>query len=451
MPWDGTELWVGAIAEDGSVGETRCIAGGPGESIFQPLWSPDGVLFFVSDRSGWWNICRYNDVSVEPVFSMEAEFGLPQWVFGLSTFGLTSPHHIICAYCEQGIWKLGQVDTKAGRLTNFDIPYTEIRSVRAAPGFAYFIGGSPNESESVVQLSLDSAHVQVLCRSREASTDTRYVSISQAIDFPSDNGLTCHAFFYRPHNDDYSAPENDKPPLSILCHGGPTGSTSTTLNPLIQYWTSRGFAVLDVNYRGSTGYGRSYRHLLEGQWGIADVNDCLNGARFLIEAGFVDGDRVIMRGSSAGGYTTLCALTFHDLVKAGASYYGISDLEALVRDGHKFESRYLEKLVGPYPESRDRYRQRSPIHFVDRLSCPVIFFQGLSDTIVPPQQAEMMVKALRQKGLPVSFKTFQGEEHGFRRAETIERCLEAELYFYAKIFGFDLPEDIEPVEIENPE
>jgi dipeptidyl aminopeptidase/acylaminoacyl peptidase len=451
MPWDGTELWVGTIAKDGSVGGAHRIAGAPDESIFQPQWSPDGVLFFVSDRSGWWNIYRCNDAAVEPVFAKDAEFGLPQWVFGLSTFGFTPPHHIICAYCEQGTWKLGQANTEAGTLTTIDIPYMEIRSVRALPGFAYFIGGSPTESESVIQLSLDSKNVEVLRRSNEASTDSRYVSVPQALNFPSDNGLTCHALFYHPHNDEYAAPEGEKPPLLILCHSGPTGSTSTTLDLRIQYWTSRGFAVLDVNYRGSTGFGRVYRQRLEGQWGIGDVNDCLNGARYLVEKGIADGDRVIMRGSSAGGYTTLCALTFHDLVKAGASYYGISDLEALVHDGHKFESRYLERLVGPYPESRDRYRRRSPVHFADRLSCPVIFFQGLSDTIVSPPQAEMMVEALRQKGLPVAYETFQREEHGFRRAETIKRCLEAELYFFAEIFGFALPEDIEPVEIENLE
>jgi dipeptidyl aminopeptidase/acylaminoacyl peptidase len=300
-----------------------------------------------------------------------------------------------------------------------------------------------------VQLDLATRQLEVLRRSSAMTIDARYLSKPLAIEFPTEHGVTAHAFFYAPKNDDYVGPPGQRPPLVVMSHGGPTAATSGTLNPVIQHWTSRGIAVMDVNYGGSTGYGRAYRQRLEGQWGIVDVNDCVNGARFLVERGEVDGDRLAIRGGSAGGYTTLCALTFRDVFRAGASYCGVSDLEALVKDTHKFESRYLDRLIGPYPESRDLYLERAPIQFVDRLSCPIVFFQGLEDKIVPPNQAEMMVDALRAKGVPVAYVPFEGEQHGFRRAETIKRALDGELYFYAKVFGFELADPVEPVEIEN--
>ena len=271
----------------------------------------------------------------------------------------------------------------------------------------------------------------------------------RAIEFPTEGGLTAHGHFYPPRNRDYAAPANEKPPLVVMSHGGPTSSSSASLKYSIQYWTSRGIAVLDVNYGGSSGYGRAYRERLKGKWGIVDVDDCVNGARYLVERGEVDGNRLAIRGGSAGGYTTLCALTFRDAFKAGASHYGISDLEALARDTHKFESRYLDGLIGPYPERRDLYVERSPIHFTDRLSCPMILFQGLEDKVVPPNQAEKMVEAVRAKKLPVAYLTFEGEQHGFRKAENIKRVLEAELYFYSKVFNFELADPVEPVKIEN--
>jgi dipeptidyl aminopeptidase/acylaminoacyl peptidase len=300
-----------------------------------------------------------------------------------------------------------------------------------------------------VQLDLATRELEVLRRSSEIRIDSGYVSGPLTIDFPTENGLTAHAFFYAPRNCDYVAPPGEVPPLAVMSHGGPTAATSSTLNLKIQYWTSRGVAVLDVNYGGSTGYGRPYRQRLEGRWGIVDVDDCANGARYLVERGDVDAERLAIRGGSAGGYTTLCALTFGGVFKAGASYYGVSDLEALAKDTHKFESRYLDRLIGPYPEDRSLYRQRSPINFIDRLSCPVIFFQGLEDKIVPPNQAEMMVEGVRQKGLPVAYVPFEGEQHGLRRAENIKRALDAELYFYSKIFAFELADPVEPVRIDN--
>ena len=449
MPWDGTELWVGTLVPDGSVERAELVAGGPNESIFQPEWSPDGVLHFVSDRTGWWNLYRWRAGRVEPLHTMEAEFGLPQWVFGMSTYGFAAADRIVCAFTTGGIWQLALLDVATGVFEPLEIPYTVVNAVCAARGRAVFIGGAPTEPRSVVQLDLATRRVDVLRRSSAVAIDPGYVSIPQAIGFPTVGGRTAHAFFYPPRNRDYVAPPGERPPLLVLSHGGPTSATTNELDLGIQFWTSRGIAVLDVNYGGSTGYGRAYRQRLDGQWGIVDVDDCVHGARYLVEHGEVDGNRLAIRGGSAGGYTTLCALTFRDVFKAGASYYGVADLERLAADTHKFESRYLDRLIGPYPEQRERYRERSPIHFTDRLACPVILFQGLDDKVVPPNQAELMLAALRAKGLPVAYVAFEGEGHGFRKAENIKRALDGELYFYARVFGFELADPVEPVPIEN--
>jgi dipeptidyl aminopeptidase/acylaminoacyl peptidase len=449
MPWDGTELWVGELREDGTPERTERVAGGTDESVFQPDWSPDGVLHFVSDRTGWWNLYRWRGRHVEPLWNMEAEFGLPQWRFGMSTYTFESVQQIICAYTQHGIWHLASLDTETKKTNLIETPYTEILEVRAEPGYLVFLGGSLTEPVSIIRVDLATHRLEVLRRVRDVSVDTAYLSMPTGIEFPTEHGSTAHGFFYPPQNRDYSAPPGELPPLMVMSHGGPTGSTSISLQYGIQYWTSRGIAVLDVNYGGSTGYGRAYRQRLNGQWGIVDVDDCVNGARYLVERGEVDGNRLAITGGSAGGYTTLCALTFRDTFKAGASHYGVSDLETLAKDTHKFESRYLDSLVGRYPEQMNLYHERSPIHFTDRLSCPLILFQGLEDEIVPPNQAEMMFEAVRAKGLPVAYLPFEGEQHGFRRAENVKRALEAELYFYSKVFDFGLADPIEPVAIEN--
>ena len=450
MPWDGCELWTGEFATDGSIADKQLVAGAIDESIFQPEWSPDGTLYFVSDRTGWWNIYRTKpDEAIECVCEMEAEFGAPQWVFGLSTYAFESADRIVCTFAEQGIWRLGLIDTRRRKLERIETPYTEISFVRAAPGRAVFRAGSPTEPFSIIEMDLATRKTKVLQRAGNLNLDAGYISEPRPIEFPTENGLTAYGFFYPPKNRDFVAPANDKAPLLVKSHGGPTSATIAVLMPGIQYWTSRGVAVLDVNYGGSTGYGRAYRERLNGAWGIVDVDDCCNGAKFLTARGEVDGDRLMIDGGSAGGYTTLCALVFRDAFKAGASYYGVSDLEALEKDTHKFESRYSDSLIGPYPERRDLYLERSPINFAENLSCPVIFFQGLEDKVVPPNQAEMMVEALRKKGVPVAYVAFEGEQHGFRRAENIKRALDGELYFYARVFGFDLAEAVEPVLIEN--
>ncbi|WP_019499637.1 S9 family peptidase [Pseudanabaena sp. PCC 6802] len=451
MPWDGTELWVADLAET-ELHNCQLVAGGMEESIFQPQWSPHGVLHFVSDRSGWWNLYRWHGDRIEPLCKMEAEFGMPQWVFGMSTYAFLSSDRIICAYNRNGEWQLATLDTSGSGqsvLTPIPTPYTDISSLQAHGDRAVFIAGSPTEPTAIVQLDLNSDRIEVLRSSTELQVDKAYLSIPQTIEFPTENGQTAYAFFYPPTNGDFVAPNHEKPPLLVKSHGGPTAAASSSFSLRTQYWTSRGFAILDVNYGGSTGYGRAYRQRLHNNWGIVDVDDCANGAKYLADRGLVDGNRLAISGGSAGGYTTLCALTFKDIFKAGASYYGVSDLEALASDTHKFEARYLDGLIGAYPERKDLYVARSPIHFTEQLSCPVIFFQGLEDRVVPPNQAEMMVDALRTKGLPVAYVAFAGEQHGFRKAENIKRALDGEFYFYSRIFGFEPADILEPVEIDR--
>jgi dipeptidyl aminopeptidase/acylaminoacyl peptidase len=452
MPWDGTELWVAAVQTDGTLGEAHCIAGGLSESIFQPEWSPDGVLYFVGDRTNWWNLYRWrpgSGATVEPLCDKAAEFGLPHWIFRMATYGFESSDRLICTYIENGIQHLAQLNTQTLELSTIETPYASIGGLRVGSGFVVFVGGSPTQPGAIARLDLTTGEVKELRRSSNLQIDEGYLSIPEVIEFPTENGLTAYAIYYAPKNKDFGAPSSERPPLLVKSHGGPTASTSANFNPGIQYWTSRGIAVLDVNYGGSTGYGREYRERLKGNWGIVDIDDCVNGAKYLVDRGLVDGDRLCIDGGSAGGYTTLAALTFRNVFKAGASYYGVSDLAALAKDTHKFESRYLDGLIGPYPEREDLYAERSPIHHVDQLSCPVIFFQGDEDKIVPPNQAEMMVDALKAKGLPVAYVLYEGEQHGFRKAENIKRSLDGELYFYAKVFGFHSADTIDPIAIEN--
>ena len=450
MPWDGCELWVGEFGDDGKLASTRWVAGGAAESIFQPEWSPDGVLYFASDRSGWWNLERISpDGGIENVYQAKAELGVPQWVFGISAYAFASAETIVCSHIDHGVSTLATVDVNTGKGTPVDCLYTDIQYLKAANGQVVFRGGSPTDVVSIVKFDLGTGQFETLRRSNDLETYPRYFSVPRAIEFPTEGGLTAHGFFYPPQNPDYRAPDNQKPPLIVKSHGGPTAAASTALSLLIQYWTSRGFAVLDVNYGGSSGYGRQYRERLNKKWGIVDVDDCVNGARYLAERGEVDGDRLIITGGSAGGYTTLGALTFRNRFKAGASHFGISDLESMARDTHKYESQYLTSLLGRYPERKDIYYERSPINFPERLSCPVIFFQGLEDKVVPPNQAETMVEAIRAKRIPVAYVAFPGEQHGFRQAKNIKKTLDAELYFYSRVFGFELADPVEPVKIEN--
>jgi len=450
MPWDESELWVAGIKGDGSLDAPERVAGGNQESIFHPQWSPRGELYFVSDRNGWWNIYRQDRAGVvEAVIEMEAEFGMPQWVFGMSTYAFESAERIVCSYVEEGIWRLATIDTETRRLEPVKCPYTDISYIRSSPGYDVMRAGSPTEPLSLVRLDLNTREFEVLRKANNIDIANGYLSQPETIEFPTEDDRIAYGFFYRPTNANYRAPANERPPLLVLSHGGPTAASTASKSLTIQYWTSRGIGVLDVNYGGSTGFGRAYRDRLKGKWGIVDVDDCVNGARYLVARGDADPNRLMISGGSAGGYTTLCALTFRGAFKAGASHYGVSDAEALAKDTHKFESRYLDGLFGPYLQARDVYYARSPINFTDRLSCPVIFFQGLEDKVVPPSQAEIMVAALEAKGIPVAYIPFAGEQHGFRQAQNIKRALDGEFYFYSRVFGFEPVGTLEPVEIKN--
>ena len=451
MPWDGTELWVGDLAADGSVAGARRVAGGPEESIFQPSWSPAGDLHFVSDRTGWWNLYRRDDED-HPLCPREAEFGWPHWVFGASMYAFLADGRIVCWYTSRGVQRLALLDPATSELLDLDLPYTAISYpyLSAEGSHAVFVGGAPTLPSAVVSIDFGSRAVEVLRESEEIAFDAGNLSTPRTIEFPTQGDRTAFAHFYPPANGDADAPAHELPPLVVMSHGGPTSESTQLLDLGTQFFTSRGFAVVDVNYGGSTGYGREYRRRLHGTWGVVDTMDCLNAARYLAAEGMVDGERLVIRGGSAGGYTTLCALVFHDDFAAGASYYGLADLEPFATgETHKFESRYLDSLVGPYPEEADVYRARSPIHFADMLSCPVILLQGLEDEVVPPRQAEIMVEALEAKGLPYAYLPFEGEQHGFRAADTIQTAHEAELSFFAQVFGFEPGDPIPPVAIKN--
>jgi dipeptidyl aminopeptidase/acylaminoacyl peptidase len=460
MPWDGTALWVATVQADGTLADVQKVAGGKAESIFQPQWGPDDRLYFVSDRTGWWNLYRWHDPhrpelihpeligAIEALCPKAAEFGLPQWMFGMSTYGFADRHTLVCTYTA-GTSQLARLDLTSLELTPIALPYTSISGLQVQNGIAAFIGGSAIAPSAIVRLDLATGEFQELRRTTDLQIDPGYLSQPEVIEFPTEQGLTAFGLYYPPQNQDFSAPIGERPPLLVKSHGGPTASAASEFNLRIQYWTSRGFAVLDVDYGGSTGYGRAYRQRLNGNWGVVDVQDCCNGAKFLVDQGLVDRDRLVIAGGSAGGYTTLCALTFYDVFKAGASYYGVSDLEVLATDTHKFESRYMDSMIGAYPAQQQLYHDRSPIHFVDQLSCPVIFFQGDEDKVVPPNQAAMMVEMLRQKGLPVAYVLYAGEQHGFRKAENIKRTLDGEFYFYSRVFGFKPADPIAPVPIDN--
>ncbi|GMH43163.1 hypothetical protein BSKO_11085 [Bryopsis sp. KO-2023] len=450
MPWDDSEVWVADVNEDGSITNQRKVAGEKGESVGLPEWSPDGVLYFVSDRSNWWNLFRWDGEKVESVYKLDAEFGLPQWMLGkMSTYGFESAESMICTYSGEDGTVLARLNLKTLEMTELETPFSHIGGLTVRPGWIGFVGATTTAPSASVKMDLTSGEVEILKRSAQIDIDKAYFSIPEAIEFPTTGGKTAHGYYYPPQNQDFAAPDGERPPLLVMIHGGPTAATTPTFSLGVQYWTSRGIAVFDVNYGGSTGYGREYRNRLKGQWGVVDIDDCKNGAEYVAKQGKADLDRLLITGGSAGGYTTLSALTFRDGFKAGASHYGVSDLKALAMDTHKFESRYLDGLIGPYPEKKDLYEARSPINHLEKLDRPVIFFQGDEDKVVPPNQSEAMYSALKEKGVTTSYVLFEGEQHGFRKAENIKKALDGELYFYSRVCGFDLDGDIVEVPIDN--
>jgi dipeptidyl aminopeptidase/acylaminoacyl peptidase len=449
MSWDGTELYEADLGEDLEVTATRVVAGGPAESVLQPGYDRDGRLHFLSDRTGWWNLYRDAEDGAVALAPREGEFARAAWWFGDSNYAFCGDGSIAAVWSESGRSHLGVIPPGGGELSEIPLRWTSLSSLRASAEGVVVLAGSAIEAASLVRIALPSGEASVIKRSHPSLVEREYLSEPEGIEFPTENGLAAHALYYAPVNRDFSAPAGELPPLVVSSHGGPTASCSSVLDYGIQFWTSRGFAVVDVNYGGSTGYGRAYRDRLKDAWGIVDVDDCVNAARHLASSGRADPERLLIRGGSAGGYTTLSAATFRDVFAAGASHFGVADLAALARDTHKFESRYLDGLVGPWPEREDLYGDRSPICHTDQLRTPLILFQGLEDEIVPPAQAEMMVDALRKNGIPFAYLAYEGEQHGFRKAESIIRTAEAELYFYGRVLGFEPAGDIDPVDIEN--
>jgi dipeptidyl aminopeptidase/acylaminoacyl peptidase len=450
MPWDATALWAAGIGADGALQEPRRVAGGAGESVLQPLWLQDGSLVFASDRSGWWNLWRWDGAQVTCLAPAEAEFAGALWSIGTRWFDQWDAGSLAVTVSREGSVRLGRLELTTGRLTLPDLPVIEAAEPSCAGGAVLLLASEADCPPALWRVGFE-GRPEVVRRSGELAIDPTWISHPRSIWFPGTDGKPTQAFYYPPTSPESRAPAGTLPPLIVRSHGGPTARAGGGLSLALQFWTSRGFAVVDVNYGGSTGFGRDYRQRLDGRWGIVDVEDCIAAARHLVAEGLADPDRLIIRGGSASGYTTLCALTFHEVFKAGASYYGIGDLEALARDTHKFEARYLDRLIGPWPERSELYRARSPIHHVDRLSCPVIFFQGQQDLAVPPNQAEAMVAALRAKRLPVAYLSFPDEGHGFRKAETIRTCLEAEHAFFCRVFGLSPEGGTAAIEIENVE
>lgn len=445
MPWQSSRLWLADITEDGSLSNPRPVAGGEQESICQPRWSATGELYFISDRSGWWNLYRWRDGSVQALFPKPADFAVPQWVFGQSNYALLADGRLIASYCQQGYWQLMTLDCNTGDYHQLNGDYVHLSQVQSDGQAGYFIGVSGHAPAEIVRLQPGSGQCSTL-HTPPNNHPLQRAAVSQpfAISFSSDDGHPVHGLYYLPHNPLCEAPDGDKPPLLVIAHGGPTGAASPAFDPAVQFWTSRGFAVLAVNYRGSAHYGRDYRRALEGNWGLADARDCIAGARYLADKALVDASRLLIRGNSAGGFTVLSAMSLATVFAAGASYYGISDLELLAQQTHKFESHYMDSLIGRYPEQRRHYQQRSAIHHVDKLQRPMIFLQGLQDRVVPANQTRQMVAALRQNRVPVTEILFEDEGHGFRKADNIVTALTCELHFYGRILGIEIVDPISP-------
>ncbi len=449
MPWDETKLWVGGITAEGSLEEARGLTGGSQESVYQPEWSPDGTLHFVSDRSGWWNLYQIGaSDDVVAIHPLDAEFGVPQWQFGYRSYAFLPNGQLVAIFHRDGVARLGLIDGDGLRTVPMDRDVLSPTLALAADR-VWTVAADARRPAAVVGIDPGTGTEEVIRSSLAVDIAPGYTSRPEPITFPTTGDAVAHAFYYPPANRDYVGPEGDLPPVVVWAHGGPTGATSSGFRSGLQFWTSRGFAVVDVNYRGSAGYGQAYREALRGQWGVIDTEDCIAAADYLANRGLVDGDRKAIRGGSAGGYTTLCALTFHDEFATGATYFGVADIEALAEETHKFESRYLDSMIGPYPDAKQLYRERSPIHHTEQLSAPMVILQGVDDAVVQQSQADMMAEALDRKGIPYAYLLFEGEGHGFRQAENVKRAAEAELYFYGWVFGFVPAVDITPVEIHN--
>jgi len=450
MPWDAAELWVADLHSDGTIDAAHKVTGGNDVSIFQPEWSDDGVLHYISDASGWTNLYSHRDGVLNALAPIDRDFGTPQWIFGLGTYVINPDGTLYALDYEEGQQQLCHIDPTSGHIEPVALPFKHFEGALLGDKDAlYFCAAGPASESAMYRYDIKEQKYYALTEVSPFPLPAEDISVAKPISFSSENGRVCHAFYYAPKSSRFEAPENSCPPLIVMSHGGPTAFSDNSLNPNIQFWTNRGFAVVDVNYGGSTGYGKRYRESLSGQWGIVDVEDCIAAANYLVAEKLADKEALLIRGGSAGGYTTLCALTFHNVFAAGMSRYGVADLESLASDSHKFEARYLDKMVGPYPENKALYQERSPIHHTDKLSCPILLLQGEDDKVVPPNQAELMVAALDQKGIPYGYLLFEGEGHGFRQADTIVKAFNAELYFYRKILEIESDEKLPEIEIYN--
>jgi len=443
MPWDQTSLWTADIDEKGDITNVTSILDNENESIYQPAWCPDGELHFVSDRSGWWNIYS----AITPT---DAEFGYPQWQFGTSSYAFIDANTLFAAFVQDGREHLCLVEPQKGHITPLDLPYCSYQGgLYFHDQHLYFIASTETSAPAVIAWSLSSNEATVISKQEPATLDVDDISKAEAISFKTSDDRTSHAFFYQASSGEFEGLDNEKPPLIVMSHGGPTAATSAQFSSAIQYWTSRGFAVVDVNYGGSTGFGREYRDRLRGQWGVVDVDDCVNAANYLVDRGSVDGNRLAIRGGSAGGYTTYTALTNHSIFSAGVSRYGVADLTCLVKESHKFEVRYLDSIIGPWPEAEDVYFSRSPINHADKISCPVLLLQGDEDAVVPPAQSIAMADALNDNQIPHALIMLQGEQHGFRKSENICFALEAELNFYCKVFSINPADELPELTLKH--
>ncbi len=432
MPWDSTELWI-ADLDGGQATNHRKLAGNGDEALQQPAWGADGSLTVATDRTDWWNLYTVDVDSGELTHQAGGEYDIvePHWVFGGSRYA--DDVHVISG------------PTGDRLSTGVEVPYSEITSLRRAGDALVFVGASFASESEVVRLVGD--EIQVLRPARDLGLDDAFFPVPEFITYPTTGGATAHGLFSRPAHPDHELPAGERPPLVVFIHGGPTSAATRALRLLQRFWTSRGFAVVDVDYRGSTGYGRRYRNLLQGNWCRTDVDDAVAAARHLADRGDVDGDRMMIRGGSSGGTTTLLALAHHDVFATGTNLFGVADLVALLSDDHKFESQYSVSLVAPWPEGADVYAERSPINHVDAISRPLLVLQGSEDPVVPPAHSEKIVEAMQRNGIPVGYLVFDGEGHGFRRAESIVRSVEAELWFYGHVLGFEPADDIEPVPV----
>ena len=448
MPWDSVALWVADVNKQGELVNPQRVNADTDESVLQPTWQGND-LYVLTDRSGWWNVHKLAEGGLEPVHSIDAELGGPLWGLGAKFFAFVADKQILVEPNNAERHGLALLNTEDGSLKSLNLPYSGFASMVISGNNAYALAGRKDGPSEIIKLDVAAATHSTVISAGEMPIDTKYLSVGQHIEFPTANQQTAYAYYYPPANADFEAPEDELPPLLVLMHGGPTGATGNSFNIAKQFWTSRGIAVVDVNYRGSTGYGRDYRRLLNGQWGVVDLEDAVAVTRHLIAQKLADPHRLLIRGGSAGGYTTLAALAFTEDFAAGANYFGVSDLEALAKHTHKFESRYLDSMIGPYPEAIATYKARSPINALEGFNSPLITFQGLEDQVVPPAQSEMIYKALKEKGTPTAYITFPGEQHGFRKAQNNITALESELYFYGKVLGFEPHGDLPAVAIDN--